>query len=1031
MQNDQNFLVWLIRQKAFSLMLLLVVVLTISIISYSKIPVEVMPKESVSPFLYVKVNAPVTAEVSYIETNLTIPLEKTLRTVSNIKEIKTTTSMQDCSFFVSFKPGTEMDTAHFQVTEALQDFGATREDIKTQDMSVYKFNPDAAPLMVFALTLPPKSNANELSNQLKRVFLQLPGIAKIQIRGIQNSQIEMQLTKEMLDAHQVKSGELTDIFNATFDQSSLGSTNLRSALYKTPVRTKITDNKWSSLLNKNIKKGSETRLRHISKHQLLKGEQLGILHKNGQPSIFLEVFKKDEANLFAVNEAVSKRISSLKKEPTLLSKVEFETILNRSKTLKKAMGGVFESLYLAIIITFMVVYIFLRKMTPTLIITLAIPVSLLVVISLLHITGKTLNMITLSGLILAIGLIVDNAIVVVERIYQRINQGDEKWLAASLGAKDVAMPLFMSTCTTIIIFLPAVFLEGADTFTMLLKSFQMPVVFSLIASYVVALLFVPIGSTVNVKARKENEKSGQFFFPLFKWITRHKASTFLVTISLLFLLFTKVKDIEEVDIESPPEPFINVSLQFNSELNESEKSRSFKRMEKFWLTQRESLGINFIIAEYSKSQGNASFQIYPKYSPKESRNLQRQKAKEAIKEALFKASKSPGVGVEVDYESAGGFSAKTPKKSYAFTGPKVSHLETLLAQIGAEIEQVEGVLYVNSMAEERGRLTFQFVPDENALQTAGIKLDDLRKNLSGLTRKYGVPNLSHENKQIELNAQILPSFHSKGWESSRLAELKISIGNQFFPLNSLGELVPQKTINSINRENSLSEMRLFVYFDESYSKQDLRYTRRDIKDLLADYPYPKGYGVKKSDILAKILAMKQRGQFVIILAVFFIYLILASLFESILLPFAILFTVPLAIIFGVTGLYAFDFDLDPMARLGLIILVGVVVNNAIILIDVIINLRSQGLKINDAIASGCSQRITAVFMTSCTTICGLLPVALGQSTIMGIPYATLGICIISGMLFSTIITLILVPIMFYLFDHLEVGSKKFLNQLVT
>jgi HAE1 family hydrophobic/amphiphilic exporter-1 len=568
----------------------------------------------------------------------------------------------------------------------------------------------------------------------------------------------------------------------------------------------------------------------------------------------------------------------------------------------------------------------------------------------------------------------------------------------------------------------------------MLKSFQVPVISALISSYVIALFFVPIASLIgkkekntvdlkNVDLEEEDEDVSPLVIKMYQFILKNKIIISFIILGGMFALYQNVSGIEEVDIESPRDPFNNINLTFNKEIPEDQRKNIVDDIEALILEKKEELGYQFALTEYIAKDTSGRITLYPF----DSDNID--KALDNLKEKMDKLTKSfkliPGFKMSTGYEDSD--SSSGPKKmTVRLQGAKTLKLKNIEEQLIKQMSQVKGVIRINSEAQERGSLSFKFIPKMAVINQYGLTLKKISSQVSSLMNSYNIDGLIVDGKKVQAKVKMSPS--GSDWTKEAMKKVRISVGrSNFVPLGDLGTFLETRQVRSITRKKGLSFLKFYVYFNGTLSSKDYRKTKKNIRKILTKYPFPKGYGKKKRDSFAKIEEMKKKGKFVIFMAIFLIYLIMASLFESPLLPFAILFTVPLAIIFGISGLHFLQFDLDPMARLGLIILIGVVVNNAIILIDVILKLRSRGKRRNDAIALGCAQRLKAVLMTTATTVFGLLPVAMGQAKIMGIPYSTLGICIISGMTFSTLITLVLLPLVYILFDSMEFKIKDALG----
>jgi len=1017
---------YLIARKRLGVSLLFLAFMVFSIIAWTKIPVEVMPRESENPFLYLDVKASHDSKVEEIEVALAIPVEGAIRTVGNIKNVDTTVKGNGASFFISFQKSTDMDMAVFLVTEALEEL-ADSGILEMKKVSVSRFNPTDKAVITLAITPPAgmKNAAEVLGKKLKSAITTVPGVARAELEGVEPIQVEFDLAVSTLNEHRV--GDLGPALAKTTQRQNMGAVSALNPRQRHSLRsTLVIDDLWD-VAKRVVKKGTSLTLEQIAPISINNRFEEVISHRNGRKALRAHIYKSPDANIFDLKDKLAQRLDRLADIIPELKGVEVVWLMDRSAELDRALTDVFESLYMAMFITFLVVYTFIRRIWPTLLISLVIPVTMIFVIALLEIKGTSLNMVTLSGLILSIGLIVDNAIVVVERIQQ--NQRRMSLVAAAVqAARDVAVPLLMSTMTTIIIFLPAAFVESEDTFTMLLKSFQFPIVAGLLVSWLVALIAIPVlaSSAVGKKTETgsdidtdENLTPG-VILKFFQGVIRYRGRIAFLLLLGIFFVWQGVADIEETDIEDPIDPWVELSVTFEDSVDRGKRRNLFMDLEKFFLAKKSQLPYRFVMSSFDPKSRWGSFLFYPPKEYASDAGLAELKAK--IKAVTITAPSWPGMQVgDSSYSYKSG--PRKMKKTFRFEGPIMSTLETQLSQLRASIDEIPGVLQVQSESDVKGKKSLLFLPSKEAMRTWSLEAKDISKGILGTMRSYSIDGLYHKGNQVETKVKINPEGGS--WTQQHFENLRIaSSKDKFVPLSQLGKLKPHSQLKSARRKASMVGQRIVVEFDPEASSFERRSAILKTREIVASFPFKSGYGIKTDDYLKRVAEMKAQSLFVLFLSVFLIYLLLAGLFESIILPLGILFTVPFAVLFGMAGLWLLNFKLDPMARLGLIILVGIVVNNAIILIDVILKLRSQGYPRIDAVALGCSRRFRAVMMTTATTVCGLLPVAIGGAKVMGIPYATLGIVIISGLSLSTVITLVLLPIVYLVLDGLENFVRK-------
>lgn len=1028
-------LAYLIEKKSFTLTLLFILCMAISAVMYKTIPLEIMPKENVPPFLYLNVGAGQSATPEKIESNLTIPVEGVIRTLSSIQEFSSRTSKKSASFSITYNPGTDIDLAFFNLNESLQDL-EEKEILNMKNVQISKFNPEADAIIKLSITYDKsiKDISKLIKEELKIGLESLSSIVKVEIQGVEPLVYDYKIEMSQLNELNIKSSDLSSELQFEQKRETLGSVPIPSENKRTSITSRLINNQLSAVKRTRIKKGTELTLDKIAKQKIIDQSKENIRQKNGEMVVFVEIYNKESANLFQLKDELEQYLQDLKKENSDLSLLNFEYIFNKTDDLKSAIANVFESLYLAILITSIVVLIFLGKLKLTIIISLVIPSTLLLAVSILNMKGSSLNILTLSGLILSIGLIVDNAIVVTERIQQLKDQGLNAIAAAAQGASDVAIPLLISTLTTVIIFLPAAFIEGGDSFTDMLKAFQVPVISALLGSYFVALLFVPIG-TFWIKSPNRSNPGNQenkdqdetevspILFKLFKQIYRFRLLLSGIILLVIFFVGRDISSIEETDLETPRDPYVTVNIKFAPEIEPEQRKELFQSIEKELIQKKEQFEYKFLVSDFNPKYISGAITLYPYKNKKSDKSL---KAMEkTVNQYLGQRKQVPGFSALIGF---GAYHAQKRRRKTVLkvAGPKTSKIEQVLFSLKKEIEKIKGISEVKTTKTERGRLGFNFIPFGNILSRYGLTLAKLSREISSQMSNISISDLQQAGQSVGAKVTILPP--SGKWDLKSFDNMKISLGsNQHVTLQELGKLQEVRNLSSISRKKGISTSALYVYFDEALKSSDIRRIRNKVRKLHQQFDYPKGYGLPVRESDQKVAEMRKQSQFVLLLSIFLIYLLIAGLFESPLIPFAILFTVPLAVVFGVAGLHYSDMTLDPMARLGLIILVGIVVNNAIILIDVIKKLKAKGFKRNDAIILGCSQRFMAVMTTSATTILGLIPVAFGEAKLMGIPYSSFGICIMSGMTFSTLITLILLPVIYELFENLEQKVKVILR----
>ncbi len=1023
MDTPEGWLSYLIRRRTFTLTIFTSLILILSVLSWFRIPIEVMPKENVPPFLYLRVEGKESMSPEKVELALTIPVEGTIRTLSGLGKFTSSTNNRGASLSLTYNPKTDIDLAVVNLQEALQDL-ESKGILDMKGVTISRLNPEASAIIKLSIT-----HDNSIKEPLKlikedlRLGLEsLPEVSKIEIIGLEPLLYEFNVPLSKILQFGMRGQQFASTLHFDSFREPMGEAHLKSDKFTTTLKGRLIVEDLSDVQTHNVGSRTSVTLDQVAKEKVIDKSKEEISRKNGESAVFIEVFSKDSANLFDLNAHIKEYLEKLKSEGTELSKLKFESVLNKTDDLKNAIDDVFGNLLQAMLITFAIVYLFLRKWRETIIIAITIPATLLATILILYLKGVSLNILTLSGLILGIGMVVDNAILVVERI-EELKREKQVKVAAGQGATDVMLALLMATLTNALIFLPVAFVEGGDSFTDILKAFQLPILASLGASMFVALFFIPLVAiywrgqpTRKVKSEEETSKKVVEFF---RWMQKKRAPLAVLTLILVISVGMKAMDINQTDIESPRDPYSMVTVKFSADVPPEERRTFFESVEKTFTDHQTQIDYKFMVSEFNPQFMSGSLLVYP--IPSDDSDAQLNLQESYIKHVIEQLPQKAGATVSLGF---GGYTAGKLKryKQLVLSGPKTAKLLSIQDDLRQKIKVLPAVDSVQLEQDENGSRSLVFLPHDMVLLQYGLNLSKLASEIASSMTSVSVSNLNLNGQQVGARINLLPETGI--WTLDTLKELKIGIADgKFANLMDLGQLVPMNFLRGISRTEGLSSAKMFVYFKESLSDYDLRSAQSQVGWIFSNYQYPKGYGPPVEDSAARIKEMQGKSNFIIYLSALMIYLLLASMFESVLIPFAILFTIPLAIIFGISGLLLFHMDLDVMARLSLIILVGIGVNNAIILIDLILSLKKQGIKRQDAVVLGCAQRLKAVMMTTAIQVISVFPVALGKSKIMGIPYASLGVSIIAGMLFSTAITLMVLPMIYEFLDDWEQKLK--------
>ena len=1007
-------------RNLFSISIFTIIMLVASVVSSLHLPIKVMPAEATPSFFYLQVAPTETGDLLSIESTVTKPIEGLIQSLPSIKEFETTTSKSNINIAITYKPNTNLDYAEILLRESLQGLSNSHL-IDPNSIVVTRFNPESSAIAQLALTLEKSVQIDKMAElKLKTLFEAIPEVSKIEISGLNTLTHEFNLDISTLNALGVDINSMSQLFSSKNEITPIGHL-LFNDTKELPINLRYQLNDLSSLRSQKLKSGSVLSLQGLASETAIQSIEQNLNHKDGRSTIFIDLYIKDGSNLFTFDDHLSNTVEKLRHQNIFPGEIDIQTIFNKKDKLQLAINKVSMAILQSFLIILFTLIFFIRRLGPTLVIASSIPIALILTLAILYLNGSSLNLLTLSGLILAIGLIVDNAVVVVDH-YDRLPEKMTKQDRIVDTISAVAPALFMSTLTSIVIFLPAAFLEPGEPFTDLLKAFQKPIIFSLISAYIAALIVIPL---VLIRLPKENinlskkDSSGaliNFIKKIFSFTYQHKNIAGLICLLFTVIAFNSARNIETVDLSPIDDPFIPIQLKFSSEMSVEMKKKEFLRLEMFLNKIKPAIGVTFVLGQFSTKSLSGVFQLFPKEENGEIEDI-KSKIKKQISFHLQNYKTLPGAHI-----SDGSFSFDTSgyikRSTFTFIGTNSSILLSELTELKKSLLEISGIKRVLLPQDIYGRPSIEIVPYPSLTNSLNLKPEKISRAISSNLSQISLSQL--QNGASTVAAKINLNNQGKSLNQENLLNMPINFGNgKLFPLSQIAKFEEKLSLTSLKRSRGLWRSKIQIFSNNQLSTKDTSELNSEIKDAIRSHDFPPGYGLEPKNSSDRLDEMNKNGNFVIILSGLLIYLILASLFESLLIPFSIMLTVPLTVIFGILGLYLCDMELDVMARLSLIILVGIGVNNAIILVDQMLRLKKQGLPNEISIPNACIGRFRAVIMSSATTILGILPVALGNSKLMGIPFSSLGVCIISGMLLSTIVTFLLLPISYEVLSNLE------------
>ncbi len=969
------------------------------------------------------------ASATDVENDVTKKLEDKLSSVNNLDKLISTSKDNISLVTCKFNWGTNLDVAANDVRDKID--LAMKELPKDIDRPmIFKFNSAMAPVLILSI------NAKESYPQLARLakdviadnLKKVPGVGTVVIEGERDRQINVFFDPEKLAGYHLTTIQIIQAIKKQNIDLPLGSikTGISEYMLRIPARFKSAKelaNMPVAILNRKV-----IYLKDVAKVKDGMEEEIGYSLSLGKPSLVMYVQKQSGANTVDVVNRAEEKLNEIRK--MLPADVQITEIINTRDSIVKMIKNLKQSLILGGLLVILITYIFLRSFKTSLIVSLTIPFSLIIGFSGMYLLGYTINVISLMSLIIAIGMVVDNAIVVTENISKKLEKGEQFIKKAAIaGTSEMGLAITASTLTTVVVFLPMIFAKGITK--IIFGQLAILVTITLLGSLFTSLTLTPMlaskwmrgkgrfaHSKVFIKTEKIYSSIENGYKKLLS-LAMEKPKTVITIAFSIFVLF--VLFIPLIGTEFLPEADngeINIEIRLNERVRLEEGKRMVKKVSELYdklvpekktdyaFVGRTKKGVGNVLGY---EEGNYIIQSGAKLVDKENRKRSAKEVANSLRKAL---EKIPGIEkLSVTAMSAYQkifFSGGSKPISLEIYGDNLQTLRNIAEKVKSEFERVKGIVDV-TVSLEKPRQEVWIKVDRTKLAKAGLTPMDIAYILR--TSFYGnaASKFRDGSKDFDIFVRLQDKY-KKGLED--LEKIKIPLKNG--KTISLADLVtfeentgPIK-IERINRER-------VVKVEAGTYGITLGEATEKIKERLKNISFPPGYHYKFGGDVEEQKKAFRTLTLLLILGIILVYMVMASQFESYRQPFYIMFSVPFAFT-GVIAAFVFtNTPLSLISFIGVVMLMGIVVNNAIVLVDYINLLRARGLELTESIKEAGKSRLRPVLMTTLTTIGGTIPMALsrGEGSEM---WNQLGITLIGGLSISTLITLIIVPAIYFIFE---------------
>jgi len=981
--------------------MMVVTVIVLGLISTSLIPLDMFPSFE-RPVLQVTVPYP-NASPSEVERRIVRPLEEELGTVRALESIRATASQDRGRVELEFKPGTDMDMAALEVRERVELVrGQLPSDV--QRINLRRFSSDEQPVLRAAIAWDgdPALLTELVERQIEPALLQVHGVAQVEFSGLEAREVSIELDQDRMRSQGITIAMISTALNRGNEDYSAGELELEGTRFDIRAEGQLRSVEEIENLPLNA---VGVRLSDVAEVTYDFPERDFFFRMNGQNARQAEVYKESEANIVEVARAVRVALQEVTERPGLEG-LSFRIWQDQSEGIIEVLWLLAGAGALGGGLAVVVLFAFLRRLTPTLIVAAAIPVSLIFTVVILYLFGDSLNIITLSGLMLAVGMLIDNAVVVVENIFRHREMGSDPEEAAVDGANEVGLAILSGTVTTVIVFTPLFFLPPTQMGTQF-RAFGTSISSTMLASLGVAFTLIPLLALWLLKGKMP--RPGR----VMSWMnnTYQRALDRIlnyryVTAGVAALVFTAgISLLMGLPRELMPEEdnrFIRMSVSTPRGISVEERSQIFAEAEQTILDHAEGLEITNVNS-FSRGTFSSIFMTLKPFS--EGGEKSTAQITEEIQDLL---PVIPGV----EWRQRRGF-GRMSGVQVRLVGESTSELARLAEAVELHLSQsVDGINEIDNSLES-GNEEVRVRVDRRAAERAGLTSQDVAQAVSGALRGSVATRFRSGEREVDVLLQLREEDRVSIAQLSNMA-VGTADGTSV-PLGTVADIQVVGGPTDIQRENRQTAVTVSAEVSTGYNREDVI---QDVQTAMAGFELPVGYSWDLGRGWAE--EQEQFGDMMIaaILALILIYLVLAALFESMVLPliiyFSIFFAVPgLGLIFLITGS-----SFSILSFLGILITVGIVVNNSIVMIDLVNQLRDRGMDRRQALLSGCTARLRPILMTSLTTVMGLIPMAFWATEGMGVMFAPIGQAVIGGLTTSTILTLLLTPTLYAWFDDM-------------
>ncbi|MHB9299861.1 efflux RND transporter permease subunit [Fusobacterium polymorphum] len=939
-----------------------------------------------------------------VETQVTKKIKDSLSNVEAIDKIQTVSAYGVSTVVVNFDYGVDTDE---KVTQIQREVSKITNNLPSDANTplVRKFEAAGGNMTaIIAFNADSKTALTTfIKEQLKPRLESLPGIGQVDIFGNPDKQLQIQVDSDKLASYNLSPMELYNIVRTSVATYPIGklSTGNKDMIIRFMGDLDYIDQYKNILISSN---GNTLRLKDVADVVLTTEDADNVGYLNGKESVVVLLQKSSDGDTITLNNAAFKVIEEMR--PYMPAGTEYSIEMDSSENINNSISNVSSSAVQGLVLATIILFVFLKSFRTTVLISLALPVAIVFTFAFLAMRGATLNLISLMGLSIGVGMLTDNSVVVVDNIYRHITELNSPVReAAENGTEEVTFSVIASALTTIVVFLPILFIPGlAREF---FRDMSYAIIFSNLAAIIVAITLIPMLASRFLNRKSMKSEDGKFFkkvkafyLKVINSAVSHKGLTVLIMVGLFFfsiLVGPKLLKFEFMPKQDEGKYSMTAELQKGTDLAKAE--RIAKELEEIVKNDPHTESYLMLVS-------TSSISINANVGKKNTR-------KDSVFTIMDDIRKKASNVLDARVSMTNQFSGRQTSKDIEFLlqGSNQDEIKKFGKQLLEKLQSYDGMVDISSTLDP-GIIELRLNIDRDKIASYGISPTVIAQTISYYMLggdKANTATLKTDTEEIDVLVR-LPK--EKRNDINTLSSLNIKVGdNKFVKLSDVATLQYAEGTSEVRKKNGIYTVTISgndggVGLGKIQSKIIEEFNNLEPPSTIS---YSWG---GQSENMQKTMSQLS---FALSISIFLIYVLLASQFESFILPFIIIGSIPLALIGVIWGLVVLRQPIDIMVMIGVILLAGVVVNNAIVLIDFIKTMRTRGYDKEYAIIYSCETRLRPILMTTMTTVFGMIPMALGLGEGSEF-YRGMAITVIFGLAFSTILTLVLIPILYSVVD---------------